>query len=134
MTDRTVNVTLLADGRVSTAQNPLTVVPGDTVTWRFVNREGEIIDNAMIDFRGFMPMSRITPLTGPQQQPFTVRLSGPSLKTGPFTVASTDRGLYFYVILLNADILEWEVPLFTVGNFSPFFGGIIIRDPPSGGG
>lgn len=130
MTDRTVNVTLLPDNRVSSLQNPLTVVPDDTVTWRFVDREGAVIDNALIEFRGFMPMSRITPLTGPQQQPFTVRLSGPSLKTGPFTIANTDRGLYIYVILLNDEVLEWDVPLFTVGSFNPFFGGIIIRDPP----
>jgi len=129
MADRSINVTLLANGRVSTAQNPLEVVPGDTVVWRFVDAGGVIIQDAQIEFRGFMPMSRITPITGPQQQPFTIHLSGPSPKTGPFTVANTDRGLYLYVIHHAGQVLEWEVPLFVIGSFSPFFGGIIIRDP-----
>lgn len=131
MADLGVNVTLLNDGRVSTLQNPLEVMPGDTVEWRFVDAGGRVIPDALIAFRGFLPMSRITPITGPQQQPFTVQLSTPSAKngSGPFTVANTDRGLYLYVILRGDSVLEWEVPLFTAGSFSPFFGGIIIRDP-----
>lgn len=133
MAHHIIHATLLGDGKVRSAQNPLTVAPSDTVEWSFEDTGGQVIEDALIEFRGFLPVSRITPITGPQQQPFTVHLSGPSPKTGPFSVANTDRGLYLYVIIHGGQVLEWDVPLFTAGSFSPFFGGIIIRDPQDGG-
>jgi hypothetical protein len=129
MAHHIISVTLLDDGRVRTFQNPLTVMPSDTVEWRFVDERGQIIQDALIEFRGFLPMNRMTPIAGPQQQPFTVQLAGRAPKAELFSVASTDPGTYFYVIILDGQVLDWEVPLFTIGSFSSFFGGIIIRDP-----
>jgi hypothetical protein len=105
------------------------VVPGDTVEWRFVDLAGQVIQDALIDFRGFIPTGGTT-VSGPQQQPFTIQLSSPSAKNGLFSVANTARGLYLYVIIRDGQELDWVVPLFRAGSFSPFFGGIIIRDPP----
>lgn len=134
MTHHIVNVTLPDDGRVRTLQNPLEVLPGDTVEWRFVDAGERAIPDALIEFRGFIPESRTAPLMGPPRHPFTTLLST-QMKAGTiFSVASTDRGLYLYAIVRNDRPLPWEVPLFTVGSFSPLFGGIIIRDPQGGGG
>jgi hypothetical protein len=127
-----IHARLLPDGRVSIppvdpSENPLIVLPNDEVKWNFFDAQGLIIPDAEIQFQGFLPESRSGTIAGPGTHPFT---STPIIKVGPtFQVANTDRGLYLYVIIHNNQELEWEVPLFTIGSFSPFFGGIIIRDP-----
>lgn len=114
------------------AENPLEVQPEDTVEWNFQSDGGQLIQNAQIEFRGFLPESRTASIMGPPKSPFT-SLQTTQLKAGPFTVADEDRGIYFYVILLDGRVLEWATPLFTAGSFSSFFGGIIIRDPGGSG-
>jgi hypothetical protein len=131
MAHHTIHAALLSDGRINVAQpleNPLEVEPDDTVEWEFLNAEGQAIPNALIEFRGFLPVSPTAPIMGPPKHPFTI-LQSTQLKTGPFTVGDEDRGLYFYVIILGGQVLNWAVPLFIAGSFSSFFGGIIIRDP-----
>jgi hypothetical protein len=136
MSDRSIHATLLEDGRVRSLQNPQEVFPGDTVEWSFIDAEGRVIQNAQIEFVGFIPEAPPNaPLSGPEQQPFTEQLSGPSQKNGPFSVADIDRrGLYLYVISRDGNPLDWELPLFTIGDTRSFFGGIIVRDPPVTGG
>lgn len=127
MAAHTIDVTLLNPTTVDVlqSQNPLEVLRGDTVEWR-----GPVFDQALIEFRGFLPKSSTIPVTGPQSQPFTSQISGASPKNVKFTVApDAESGLYLYVILFNGQELNWAVPLFRAGNFNPFFGGIIIRDP-----
>lgn len=132
MTRHVIHATL-SDGVVRVAnrdenENPLEVRPDDTVEWEFQDAGGQAILGAQIEFRGFLPESRTASIMGPPKSPFT-NLQSTQLKNGPFTVANEDRGIYFYVILLDGRVLEWAVPLFTAGRFSSFFGGIIIRDP-----
>lgn len=133
MAHHVIHARLLPDGRVNIpsvepSENPLEVEPDDTVEWEFLDAEGQAIQDAEIQFRGFLPVSRTVPIMGPPKHPFTSLLST-QMKTGPFTVADTDRGLYLYAIIRDGRVLIWDVPLFRAGNFSPFFGGIIIRDP-----
>jgi hypothetical protein len=63
MAPRVINVTLLNSTTVDTLQshNPLEVVPDDTVRWRFMDSAGVDIQDALIEFRGFLPAVSIPP-------------------------------------------------------------------------
>jgi hypothetical protein len=139
MPDHTITLTISGGQITNAVLNPQQVISNDTVTWRFVGNQQPVpepVDGLRVEFQAFVPADHSTPVAGRGAHPFVMFMSSPGATAGPYTVSPNNRpGLYLYAVINNADgtVVKWTTPLFTVGSFGQFFGGIVKPDgPPTG--
>lgn len=125
---RSIIVTLSPDAEVARPdQNPLEVGRGETVIWSFQDPDGQPVLAPEVVFQLFVPEQRgATPIV--ERAPFNGSFS-PTV--GATIAANAEPGLYIYSLIDDqGQTIKWTTPLFTVGSFGAFFGGIRVEDPP----